>query len=379
MNARSCCVWLGSILALGAISLCRATAEEPPPQVSVARPVVREVTDYEDFTGRTEAAMTVELRARVTGYLDKVLFKDGTEVKKGDLLFEIDPRPYQAELDRANAVVAQAEAHLKLTEAALKRLEVLVSKGVVSKEEFDKAVGERTEAQAAVKTASASRDLARLNVDFTRVTAPISGRIGRRTLDPGNLVKADETVLATIVSTDPVYGYFDVDERSMPLLRKMLREDRGDAKNAWPVQMALARETGFPHRGTINFVDNRVNPNTGSLQMRAVFANADGTIKAGMFVRVRVPIGEPHKALLVPDSAVLDDQNQKFLFVVDDKNVVQRRRISVRALHDGLREVTEGLHESDRVAIAGLQRLRPGLTVAPVLTPVPTPDPAPRR
>jgi RND family efflux transporter MFP subunit len=378
MNARSCCVWLScSILALVALAPVPATAEDPPPQVSVARPVAREVTDYEDFTGRTEAAMTVELRARVTGYLDKVAFKDGAEVKKGDLLFEIDPRPYRAELDRANALVAQAEAHLKLAEANLKRAEALLPRGAISKEEYDKVVGERVEAEAALRVAMASRETAKLNVEFTRVYSPIDGRIGRRMLDPGNLVKADETILATIVSKAPAYAYFDIDERTVLRLRKALREDRGDAKNAWPVQMALTGETGFSHRGTVDFVDVRVNPNTGTLRLRAVFANADGALVPGLFARIRLPISEPHKALLVPDSSVLSDEGQKFLYVVDDKNVVQRRRVSVGSLHDGLREVTEGLHESDRVAIAGLQRLRPGLTVAPVMTPVP--EPAPRR
>jgi RND family efflux transporter MFP subunit len=246
------------------------------------------VPDHADFTGRTEAAAAVELRARVTGYLDRVLFKDGDRVRKGQVLFEIDPRPYRAELDAARAKLARARARLKLAAANLRRAQALAPGRGVSREEYDKVVLERDEAQAAARLAEVGLDLARLRLEFTRVSSPLDGRVGRRLLDAGNLVKADETLLATVVGEGPVYVYFDVDERTA--LRLL---DGGKFKAGLPVAVGLATDKGFPRRGTVDFVDNRVNPTTGMLRMRATLANADGVLVPGLFVRVRLTQGRP--------------------------------------------------------------------------------------
>jgi multidrug efflux system membrane fusion protein len=339
------------------------TADGPAaPEVPVARPVVREVTDYEDFTGRTEAAQSVELRARVTGYLVKVLFQDGAEVKRGDLLFEIDPRPYQAELEKAQALLAASEARLK-------RVRDLLDRKGVGPEERDKIAAELEEAQAGVRVARAGLELARLNLDFTKVTCPIDGRIGRRLLDPGNLVKADETALAKVVSEDPMCAYFDMDERTLLRIRGAVSGGRikEPLDRTVPVLVGLAGEEGHPHRGAIDFVNNQVNPATGTITVRAVLPNPrQRLLSPGMFVRIRLAVGGPYKALLVPDRVVLTDQGRKYVFVVDAEGKAQHRRVTVGRLQDdGLRLIAEGLRPEDRVAVGGLKGLRPGLTVQP--------------
>jgi RND family efflux transporter MFP subunit len=346
----------------------KPAAEEPPPQVNVVQPVAREVTDYEDFTGRLQAISTVDLRARVSGYLDKAPFKEGSDVKKGEVLFEIDPRPYQAELDKAQAAAALGEARLKAAEANLERAKALLGKGGIGREEYDKIVSDRDEAAAAVKVGRANLDLARLNLSFTKVTAPIDGRIGRRLVDPGNLVKADDTLLATIVSLDPMQVTFNVDERTVLRLRRLAGEGKikSPRDGEQSVLLGLADEEGFPRRGKLDFVNNQVDADTGTLLMRATFANRDGLLLPGLFARVRLPVGAPHKALLVPESAIATDQGQKFLYVVDDQNKVVYRRVRVGPLHDGLRVVEEGLQPDDWVISGGAQRVRAGMTVKPV-------------
>jgi RND family efflux transporter MFP subunit len=273
MSARSCRAWLSCSLLFVAAG---ATAGE--------------VADHADFTGRTEAAVTVEVRARVTGYLVKVAFKDGAEVKQGDLLFEIDPRPYQAELDRANAALAAAEAHLKRADTELKRAKALIERSAMSKEDYDKVVGDVDEARAQVAVARASREVANLNLDFTKVTAPVSGRVGRRLVDSGNVVRADGTMLTTIVGKDPMYVYFDVDERTYLDLRRALRDGKVKAAKLedLPVAVQLANEEGFPHQGKLDFVDNRADPTKGTIRMRAVLPNADGLLVPGLFAQVRL-------------------------------------------------------------------------------------------
>jgi len=359
------------VLAGGAILI----AEEPPakvPEVQVARPVVRQVTDYEDFTGRTEAATRVDLRARVIGYLLTTAFQEGAEVKKGDVLFEIDPRPYQAELEKAQAGLLVAEARFKLADADHKRMTALLARKAVSQDEVDKTVAGRVEAEAGVRLARASLDAARLNLDFTRVHAPIDGRVGRRLLDPGNLVKADDTILATLVTREPIYVYFDADERTVLHLRRSLREgERKSEKH--PVRVGLADEKGFSHRGVVDFTDIRINPNTGTLRMRAVLPNKEGLLMPGLFVRVRLTIGEPYKALLVPEQALMIGEGAKFVFVVTDKDVVEVRPVELGREHDGLRVVTRGLKPEDRIVIGRRQGLRSGMTVRPLQGEVPVP------
>jgi RND family efflux transporter MFP subunit len=370
MSARSLRAWLACSLLLLTAGAARP-ADEPasaPPEVAVMPPVSREVADHENFIGRTEAAITVDLRARVTGYLDKVGFKDGSDVKQGDVLFEIDPRPYQAELARADASLTLAEAHLKRAETDFERAKTLLGRGSISREDHDKIAGDRAEAQAAISIARAGRDAARLTLSFTKVAAPVSGRVGRRLVDPGNIVKADDTILATIITQDPIYAYFDVDERTLLRLRRAALE-KPRAPEALPVTVGLADETGFPHQARLDFVGGQVDPSTGTVRMRAVLPNANGLLVPGLVVRVRLTTGEPYKALLVPERAVATDGARKFVYVVNDKNVVESRPLTLGSLHEGLRVVKDGLNPGDRVVVGGPRGLRAGMTVKPVKAP----------
>ncbi len=354
----------------------------PPPQapeVLVSRPITREVTDYEDFPGRLEAVNSIEIRARVTGYLDKVQFKEGADVNQGDLLFEIDPRPYQAELARAEANVVKSEGRLKRMDADYQRATALLPKGSIGREEFDRIAGDRTEALGAVGFAKANRDLASLNLNFTKVRAPLSGRISRRFIDPGNLVKADETPLTILVSLDPIYAYFDLDERSTLRLQRLVRERKikWSSDVGLPVLLGLADEEGVPRRGTVNFADNRVDPDTGTWRLRGLFGNHDSALAPGMFVRVRLPIGEPRQATLISEQALSTDQGRRFVYVVDDANQVHYRAVKVGRLYDGLRIITEGLSTGEQVVVSGLQRVRPEIEVKPKVVDMPVvADPA---
>jgi RND family efflux transporter MFP subunit len=289
MSARSIAVMLsGSFLLLAAPAGTVADPADGKPT-----PTGRQLADHVDFTGRTEAVSTVELRARVSGYLTSVAFKDGAEVKQGELLFEIDPRPYQAELDRAAATVTLAQAQLKQAQTDLNRAKTLMERAVMSREDYDKALGQVQVAEAGVKAAQAGREIAALNLSWTKVTAPIAGRISRRLVDPGNLVKADETVLGRIVSTDAMYVYFDMDERTYLNLRQARPRPVGG--EALPVAIGLANEEGYPRKGKIDFVDNRVDATNGTVRMRAALPNADGLLVPGLFARVRVTLGPDKK------------------------------------------------------------------------------------
>jgi RND family efflux transporter MFP subunit len=352
--------------------------QPPPPgpaEVLVSLPITREVTDYEEFPGQTEAIPTVEIRARVTGYLAKVYFKDGADVQKDDLLFEIDPRPYQAALDRAQANLVQSDVHMKRLEADYKRALNLYPKGAMGREEYDKITGDRGEACAACGVAQANLNLAKLNLEFCKVRAPFSGRISRRTIDPGNMVKADETALTYLVSLNPIYVYFDVDERTFLRLQRLILQGHiqsardGDV----PCEMALADEAEgvFPYKGVINFVDNRVDAGTGTLRLRGVFENPQGIIAPGLFVRVRSPVGKPQQAILVAEQALATDQGQKFVYVVNDKDQAVYQPVKIGRLHHGLRAITEGLKPGQRVIVSGLQRVRPGAQVAPKVVEMP--------
>lgn len=363
------------LLCVAAISGCAPGAAQPPampamppPEVLIGRPVRKSITDYEDTTGRVEAVKTVELRSRVTGYLQKINFKEGSAVKTGDVLFEIDPRPYQAELTRAEAAVTQSESRLNRMSADLERANVMRSRNVIGLEEFDKITGDRNEAASAVKVAKAARDLAMLNVDYTKVRSPIDGVVSRQHLDVGNLVKADDTLLTVIVSLNPMYAWFSVDERTLLRLRRMVDAGKLPAspeEAKMTILMGLADEEGFPHTGVMNFVDNRLDSGTGTLVMRAQIPNPRGILSPGLFVRVRVPLGEPHPVLLIPEEAIGTDQGRKFVYIVDAENKVGYRPIKVGKLHDGLRVVESGLTGDERIVIDGLQRVRPGAAVNP--------------
>ena len=340
----------------------------PPPDVLFELPSVGEVTDYEDFTGRTVANKTIEIRARVTGYIDKINFKEleGRDVEEGSVLFEIDPRPYEAEVARADANLLQATTRLKRVELDYERARKTVATRTITQEQFDQVAGDRAEAKAQVAIMQANLDLAKLNLAYCEVRAPISGRVSRTQLDQGNLVRADETVLATIVAMDPMYGYFELDERTLLRLRRSADEQGAintRSENSVPVKMALADEEGYPHDGVVNYFDNELDPSTGTMQARGIFKNADRMLAPGMFVRVRLPIGDPYRALLLSEQALGTDQGQKFVYVVDDQNKVQYRRVEVGRLQQGKRVVLGGIAEGDRVVVSGLQRVRPGIEV----------------
>jgi len=364
----------GFLLSLGLAGCTRAPAGMPPPQpvtVEVSNPVERDVTDYVDYTGRTAAIDSVEVRARVTGYLDKVNFKEGELVKKGDVLFEIDPRLYQAALAYSKADVERLKAQRDLDEVELRRAEALLKRGAGTREAYDQAAARRSGSVAALAAAEAQVQRGELDLGFTKVIAPVDGRTSRTLVTVGNLVQSGDqgggTLLTTLVSVDPMYVYFDVDEGTLLRVRQLIRAGKVKSARdvALPVSMGLANEEGHPHKGVVNFVDNQVNPRTGTLRLRGIFPNKDEILSPGLFARVRVPIGGPHRGLLINERAVDTDQGQKVVYVVNDKNVVDTRPVTLGSAQDGLREVTEGLRPSDRVVVNGLQQVRPGAAVVP--------------
>jgi RND family efflux transporter MFP subunit len=346
-----------------------------PPEVAVSQPLVREITDYEDFTGRSEPLESVEIRARVPGLIDMVHFKAGGTVKQGELLFTLDPRSYKAAVDLAEAEVKRAEAHLKVAEADFQRVKKLVETGTVAREELDKAAAERTDAESALTLAKGKMDTARLELDFTRITAPIGGRIGRPFLTAGNYVPAGTTPLASIVSLDPLGVSFNVDEASYLRLQRRMREGKLKAKKETDLLVEVRFGDEAPRQARLDFVDNRIDPTTGTLRMRAVLANADGLLLPGMFAHVRLTTSEPYQALLVPEQAVGTDQGKKYLLVVSEQNVVDKRPVTLGPFYDGLRAVKEGLKEGEWVVITELNDAKPGTTVKPKRVPLTAPAP----
>jgi RND family efflux transporter MFP subunit len=349
-----------------------------PPSVPVSYPVEREITEYADYTGRTAAVDSVEVRSHVWGYLEKVNFKEGDPVMKDDVLFKLDARPYVAALDQAKAKVAQDQAQLKFDEAEYQRAFKLVSSGAVTKSDLDKTAAARDVDIANIKAAEAAVAARELDVEYTNVRAPVSGRAGRYVVTVGNLIQSGDqgggTLLTTIVSVDPMYVYFDADEYTVLRVRKLIRE--GKAKSArdvpdLPAWLGLANEEGHPHKGVLNFVDNQVNPKTGTLRLRGVFPNKDDALAPGYFARVRINIGFPHPALLINDRAIDTDQGQKIVYVVGEDNKVSTRPVRVGKIYAGLREITHGLKAGDRVIVNGLQQVRPGLVVEPKLADMP--------
>ena len=341
-----------------------------PPKVTVSRPIVQEIIEWDEYTGRLEATENVEVRARVSGYLESVHFKDGAIVKKGELLFVIDPRPYQAEVDRVVAELQLAQARLELAKSDYARAQKLLQFRAISQEEADTRAATERQAQESVEAGRAAVKAVKLNVEFTRVTAPISGRISRRLVTEGNLINggsAESTLLTTIVSIDPIYVYFEADERSylkyVRLSQNGKRPSSRDARN--PIYLALADEKGFPRRGYIDFVDNRLDSKTGTMTGRAVFSNSDLALTPGLFARVRLQGSLRYDALLVPDEAIGSDQAQKFVFVMNEDNTIERRTVQLGPLVHGFRVVAEGLKPEDWLIVNGLQRARSGLRVTP--------------
>ncbi len=349
--------------------------EPPPPGVTVSYPLEREVVDHVELTGRTAAVESVQVRARVWGHLQEINFSEGAEVRKGDRLFLIDQRPYQAALKRAEADVEQGVARAERLRADHNRARVLAASRSISREEYDKMVGDLQETQAGVQSARALVETARLNLDYTEVRAPIAGQVGRAMVTVGNMVTSGETggtMLTTIVSLDPMYAYFDVDEMTFLQVRKLLRKVKDGTSSSPPgVMLGLANEQGYPHRGKIDFADNQVDPGTGTLKARGVFPNADRGLTPGLFARIRLPLGGPRKALLVSDRAIDTDQGRKVVYVVGEENLVAKRPVQVGQIHDGLREVVSGVKANERVIVDGIQRARDGAPVSPRLVEMP--------
>ena len=367
------CLAAGALAAFGCGGGTQVVAP-PAPEVSVSQPIEQAVQERVEFTGRTSALESVEVRARVTGYITKVAFAEGALVNAGDLLFEIDPREYQAAVLREEGKLASLRAQMARTEAEVARNQALRPSGAASARELERSIAERGTVEGELKTTQAQLDLAKLDLEFTRVTAPITGRTSRAEVTQGNLVVVGPgggPLLTTIVSLDPIYVDFDADERALIRLRKAtiardgvsMPEAVRDAKA--PVFVALGDETDFSHQGTIDWVDNQVNPSTGTIRVRAVLPNPKRLFEPGLFVRVRLPVGESKPGLLVTDRAIGTDQDRKYVLVVNDKNVVEYRPVKLGGRQDDLRTVAEGLAPGDWVIVNGLQRVRPGVTVAP--------------
>jgi RND family efflux transporter MFP subunit len=345
--------------------------EPPPPTVTVARPETRTVTDYLEFTGTTRAINTVEIRARIQGFLQEVSFEEGAYVEKGDLLFVIEPDVYQARVDRAQASLQVARTGKALAEATLARMQQAYKTRAVSELELLESRAKADAAAAQVDSAKADVEKAQLDLGYTRINAPIGGRVGRRQVDPGNLVGAGErTLLTTIVQYDPIYAYFDMSERSLLAILATTAESRSRVSPRRNpeirIQLGRANDGGHPFEGRVDFSDQEVDAATGTFLMRGVFPNPEPImLLPGFFVRLRLPLEQREGALLVTDRAIGSDQSGKYLLVLDDENVVQHRSVQIGALEDGMRLIESGIEADDWVVVKGLLRARPGSKVVP--------------
>jgi len=339
----------------------------PPPVVTTSKPEQKEVVNWNEFTGRTAAVKLVNVTPRVSGYIVDIPFKEGDIVHKGDLLFQIDPRPYQHVYEQAVGQLQQAQANQQLQNVTFGRQQRLRETGVIAKEDYDTALSNKSQASAQVISAQAALNSAQLNLDFTHVTAPIDGRVSRQLVNIGNLVQADSTQLTTIVSIDPIYAYFSMDELAALRYQRFIREGKiaSSQDGKVPVSLQLQDETGFPHEGTIDFSDNSFDSSTGTLLIRGSFPNTDGFLTPGNFVRVRVVSTPKYEALLVADRAIGSDQDQSFVYVVDSKNIARLRHITTGQLAEGLRVVKSGLQPDDVVIINGIMKVRPDSPVKP--------------
>jgi RND family efflux transporter MFP subunit len=374
----------GLILLLAACTQQSAppSTTPPPPKVTVSQPLSRDVMEWEEYTGRLEAVESVEVRARVSGYLQSVNFKDGGLVKKGDLLFVVDPRPYQAELQRTKAELAMATARFEQAEKDFARAQLLLRSRAMSEEEVDTRLSARRQAHESIQAARATVEAAQLNVEFTQVRAPISGRISRNFVSVGNLITggaAQSTILTTLVPLDPIYCYFETDERTY--LKEIRRSHNGTGGNSQeartPVYLALADEVEFLHKGSVDFIDNRLDPNTGTITARAVIPNPSLTLTPGLFARVRMPTSDTYRALLLPPEAVGSDLSQQFVFVVNDQNLAEYRQVTLGPMIDGSRVIRRGLQPDNWVIVNGIQRVKTGAKVDPIQQSMPERQPPP--
>jgi RND family efflux transporter MFP subunit len=345
----------------------------PAPPISVATVIEREVRDADEFSGRLEAFETVEVRARVSGVVTRVGFAAGREVRKGDLLFALDARPFQAELARAEAELARATTRADYARSELARAEKLLVSRAISQQEYDERLSGNRESEVNILAARAAIDVVKLNLEFANVTAPISGRVGRAEVTQGNWINGGSvgaTLLTTIVAIDPMYAYFEGDEQVY--LRVQARGGDRSGASRPPIVMGLANEEGYPHKGVVDFVDTRLDPKSGTIRVRAVFPNPDRRLAPGLFARLRMEGSAKYRALLVTDRAIGTDQNQKFVLAVGPNNVLQYRPVTPGALVDGLRVIKSGLAPGDLIVVNGLQRVRPGMPVTPQTVPMET-------
>ncbi|AWM40643.1 Toluene efflux pump periplasmic linker protein TtgA precursor [Gemmata obscuriglobus] len=363
--------------AVGLIGCARRPPEPvktPPPVVYVSAPTVEKVNDYEDFAGRTEPYRVVELKSRVTGHLKKIHFRDGQDIEEGEPLFDIDGRIYRAQLEQSKAQLVKAEAHLQTATDNYTRVKDLYDRGVAGREDYDIKAGEKAEAEAEVSSVRAAANLAATNLRYCHIRAPFNGRLSKRFVDEENLIRADDTALTTIVQLDYLYATFDVDERTVTRVRKLI--DRGEVTSSrvqpLQVQIALADDDGFTLSGQVVFTDNQIDAGTGTLRIRATILNPRLSrapwymLSPGQFVRVRLPIGPPRDAVLVPEKAIGSDQGQKFVYVLSAKNEVERRNVVVGQQYGRSRVIENGaVKPSDKVVVEGMLRVRPGIEVNP--------------
>jgi membrane fusion protein, multidrug efflux system len=346
---------------------------QPPPTVTVAKPVVKTVVEHDDYTGRFNAVDFVEVRARVTGYLTKINFVDGAFVKKGDVLFVIDQRPYQATLDQSRAAVASAQARVSFSQTDLERAQNLTRTGNITEQATDQRRQTAQTAQADLDSAKAAVTQAELNLNFTEVRAPVSGKTSQRMVTEGNIVVADQTELTTIVSLDPIYFSFTVDERSFLEYQEELGIGQGRTLGNTPpnVLIALTGEKNPTHKGVLDFVDNSVDNATGSILLRATVENHDLLIKPGLFGVISMPASKPYQGVLIPDEAVGTNQDKRIVYVVGADNTVSAREVRIGGTIDGYRIVRKGLDGSETIVISGLTRVRPGAKVTPEMKELP--------
>lgn len=370
----SCGVASATIFLLAGCGRSGASSPErpapPPPTVTVMTPEVRKVIDWDEFTGRLASVETVEIRARVAGYLDEVHFTEGAEINEGDLLFTIDPRPYQAIVERMEARVTSAKSRAELTAKELENVAKLQDNGAISAEDYERRAKAASDAEGLLRAAEAELRAARLDLEFTEVRSPITGRVSDARVTKGNLVTSEgreSTLLTTVVSLDPIYCMIEVDERSVLKYRQLYREGKRMSAQFGRVEaeMELAHESGFPHKGYIDFVDNQLDPATGTIRARAVFPNPDKLMAPGFFARVRVPGSGEYEGILIPDRAIADDQGTSHVWVVDAENTATYRKVVTGPLLDGLRVIREGIAPGEQIVVDGIMAVRNEQKVVP--------------
>jgi RND family efflux transporter MFP subunit len=358
-----------ALAACGESDSTKGKGAPPPPQVTVATPVKRTIIDRDEYVGRFVAVDAVEIRARVSGYLEKIHFIDGALVKKDELLFTVDRRPFQASLDQSKADLERARAQVELANADLKRAEELIDRKTISEAIFEQRLQAKRAADAQVQSAEANVRTAALNFEFTELRSPVDGRIGDRRVSPGNLViggsQPSTTLLATVVSTNPIRFEFTFDEQAFLRYSRLAEAGTSIDKSGTEIELRLLDEPAFRHKGKFDFIDNVISQTSGTIRARAVLANPDGLFTPGMFARVRAPASRPFEALLVPDSAIGTEQIRKFVYVVDGENTVRQKYITLGSLDGNLRVVQQGLEATDRVIVNGMVRARPGIKVTP--------------